>query len=55
MISRKASLAMLLPTALLFAAESSIAQDKGKTAAAELTKSSQGALAELNASAPLAK
>jgi lipid-binding SYLF domain-containing protein len=55
MISRKASLATLLATALVFASESSIAQEQGKTAAAELTKSSQEALAKLNGSAQLAK
>jgi lipid-binding SYLF domain-containing protein len=55
MITMRASLVMLLAPALVFAAESSIAQDKGKTAAAELTKSSQESLAKLNESAPLAK
>lgn len=55
MIMIRALLAVLLGTALVFAAESSIAQDKGKTEAAELTKSSQEALAKLNESAPLAK
>ena len=36
-------------------AEPSIAQDKGKTAAAELTSESQAALAQLDATVPLAK
>jgi lipid-binding SYLF domain-containing protein len=50
-----ARLAVLLGMALLFAADSSVSQDKGKAEAAELTKRSQESLAELNASAPLAK
>ena len=54
MITMRASLAMLA-TALVFAAEATIAQDKGKTEAAELTKGSQEALAKLNESAQLAK
>ena len=49
------SFAVLLATALVLVCAPSIAQDKGKTAAAELTKESQAALARLNASAPLAK
>ena len=46
---------VVLATALVLVAGSSMAQDKGKTAAAELTSQSQAALAKLGASAPLAK
>ena len=49
------SLAVLIASALVLVTEPSNAQDKGKTAAAELTKESQTALAQLNATAPLAK
>jgi lipid-binding SYLF domain-containing protein len=41
--------------ALICAADTSVAQDKGKTAAAELASTSQAALQQLYASAPLAK
>ena len=41
--------------ALICAAQPSVAQDKGKTAAAELGSESQAALQQLYASAPLAK
>ena len=50
-----ASVVTLLATALLLAAGSVSAQEKGQTAAAELTKDSQAALAQLAAHAPLAK
>ena len=46
---------ILAVTALLGAARPSVAQDAGKTAAAELTKESQAALQQLSASTPLAK
>jgi lipid-binding SYLF domain-containing protein len=50
------SFAVIATALVLVSAPSpSIAQDKGKTAAAELTKESQAALARLNASAPLSK
>lgn len=49
------SVAMLFATALVLVAGPSIAQDKGKTAAAELTSQSQAALAQLGTTAPLAK
>jgi len=42
-------------TALVLLAGPSAAQDKGKTAAGELTSQSQAALAQLVAKAPLAK
>ena len=51
----KASSAVLLAAALAVTAETSSAQDKGKTAAAELTSASQAALTQLYASVPLAK
>jgi lipid-binding SYLF domain-containing protein len=51
----RASSAVLLGAALALAAQVSMAQDKGKTAAAELASSSQAALAQLSASSPLAK
>jgi lipid-binding SYLF domain-containing protein len=47
--------AVLAGTALICAARPSVAQDKGKTAAAELASASQAALQQLYASAPLAK
>ena len=47
--------AVLMASALVLVTEPSNAQDKGKTAAAELTKESQAALAQLSATAPLAK
>lgn len=46
---------VLTGAALLCAADPSVAQDKGKTEAAELTHASQAALQKLYASAPLAK
>jgi hypothetical protein len=49
------SFAVLIASALALVAEPSNAQDKGKTAAAELTKESQAALAQLNATVALAK
>ena len=49
------SFTVLLATALVLVAGRAIAQDKGKTAAAELTSQSQAALVRLDASAPLAK
>jgi len=49
------SVAVLFATALVLGAGPSNAQDKGKTAAGELTSQSQAALAQLGASAPLAK
>ncbi len=49
------SFVVLLATALVLDAGPSVAQDQGKTAAAELTSQSQAALAKLVASAPLAK
>ena len=49
------SVAMLFATALVLVPGPSIAQDKGNTAAAELTSQSQAALAQLGATAPLAK
>jgi lipid-binding SYLF domain-containing protein len=45
----------LLAATLVFASGPSSAQDKGKTAAAELTSESQAALTKLTASVPLAK
>ena len=47
--------AVPLSAALLLAADPSLAQDTAKTAAAELTSQSQKALAQLEASAPMAK
>ena len=47
--------AVMLVAAVVLVAGPSIAQDKGKTAAAELTSESQAALVRLDASAPLAK
>ena len=44
-----------LVAAMLLVTAPSTAQDKGKTAAAELTKDAQAALAQLNSTAPLAK
>ena len=49
------SFVVLLATALVLDAGPSVAQDQGKTAAAELTSQSQAALAKLVASTPLAK
>ena len=49
------SFVVLLATALVLDAGPSMAQDQGKTAAAELTSQSKAALARLDASAPLAK
>jgi len=49
------SFVVLIASALVLVTEPSNAQDKGKTAAAELTKESQAALAKLNATVPLAK
>ena len=46
---------ILAVAALLGTARPSVAQDAGKTAAAELTKDSQAALQQLSATAPLAK
>jgi lipid-binding SYLF domain-containing protein len=46
---------VLAGTALMCAAHPSVAQDKGKTAAAELARESQAALQELYANVPLAK
>ena len=46
---------MLLATAAVLVTGPSIAQDKGNTAAAELTSESRAALSRLDASAPLAK
>jgi len=46
---------VLAGTALMCAAQPAVAQDKGKTAAAELTRTSQAALQQLYASVPLAK
>ena len=50
-----ASFAALLVAALVLGTQAPGAQDKGKTAAAELTKDSQAALAKLNSEVPLAK
>ncbi len=49
------SFAARLAAAMVLATAPSIAQDKGKTAAGELTSKSQAALTRLYASAPLAK
>ena len=49
------SFGVLLATALVLVTRPSIAQEKGKTAAAELTSESQAALVRLAATAPLAK
>jgi lipid-binding SYLF domain-containing protein len=49
------SFAVLLSTGLVLVSRPSLAQDKGKTAAGELTSQSQAALAQLSATAPLAK
>ena len=49
------SFAVLLSVAVVLAAKPSLAQDKGKTKAAELTSQSQAALGKLTATAPLAK
>jgi lipid-binding SYLF domain-containing protein len=46
---------MLVGAVLICAASPSMAQDKGQTAAAELTSASQAALQQLAASVPLAK
>ena len=46
---------VLAGAALICAAPSSVAQDKGKTEAAELTRESQAALQQLYANVPLAK
>ena len=46
---------VLAGAALICAAHPSVAQDKGKTEAAELTRESQAALQQLYAAAPLAK
>ena len=46
---------VLAGAALICAAHPSVAQDKGKTAAAELASASQAALQQLYASVPLAK
>jgi lipid-binding SYLF domain-containing protein len=46
---------ILAIAALLGASRPSVAQDKGKTAAAELTKDSQASLQQLYATVPLAK
>ena len=46
---------VLAGTALICAAHPSVAQDKGKTAAAELARESQAALQQLYANVPLAK
>jgi lipid-binding SYLF domain-containing protein len=50
-----ASFVALVIAALVLGAEQPGAQDKGKTAAGELTKTSQAALAKLTATVPLAK
>ena len=49
------SFVAIIAMALVVATESSIAQDQGKTAAAELEKDAKAALAQLSATAPLAK
>lgn len=54
-MTTKVSSAVLLIAAFGLAAPASLAQDKGKTAGAELATSSQTALAQLSASSPLAK
>ena len=46
---------VLVGVALIYAAQPSVAQDKGKTEAAELTRESQAALQQLYTAAPLAK
>jgi len=46
---------VLAGAALIFAAHPSLAQDKGKTEAAELARESQAALQQLYTAAPLAK
>jgi len=46
---------ILLSAALIWAAQPSLAQEKGKTKATELAKTSQEALTQLCAKAPLAK
>ena len=46
---------VLAGTALICAAHPAVAQDKGKTAAAELARESQAALQQLYANVPLAK
>jgi lipid-binding SYLF domain-containing protein len=48
-------MAGVLAAALICAAEPSLAQDKAKTDAAELTQSSQAALQQLYGNVPLAK
>ena len=50
-----ASFAALLVAALVLGTQTSGAQDKGKTAAAELTRDSQAALAKLTSTVPAAK
>ena len=52
---RMLSFAVLLSTALALVSGPSVAQEKGKTAAGELTSQSQAALTQLSATAPLAK
>ena len=49
------SFVAIIAMALVVATESSIAQDQGNTAAAELEKDAKAALAQLSATAPLAK
>ena len=46
---------VLVGVALIYAAQPSVAQDKGKTEAAELARESQAALQQLYTAAPLAK
>ena len=54
-IRATAQFAILIVAALFSATEPSIAQDKGKTAAAELTRDAQASLKQLNSTAPLAR
>lgn len=53
--TRSASFAAFVIATLVVGTQAPGAQDKGKTAAAELTRDSQAALAKLNASVPAAK
>ena len=54
-MTTRALAVILLGTTLTLASHPSLAQDKGKTKASELTSASQAALKQLYAKAPLAK
>jgi len=54
-MTRTWTASVIVATAVVCGAHTSLAEDKGKTEAAELTQSSKAALQQLYASAPLAK